>query len=201
MLEKGAVNISVVRGVLTPQRAQAMSSRGRSSISPEGGQSYSAIAMSLVFHAAHPFVPTLRADVRLFEARPCAQRMRHLKSRVRRRACAQVGGNAWYGGGCDLTPNYLTAELPDGAVDLRADCTEFHAFWRALCDEHGSQLYPQYKKWCAAALLRTCVIHARVSQRGARVQVRRVLLHPVPAGAPRRGRPVLRRPGREQLRN
>jgi coproporphyrinogen III oxidase len=24
--------------------------------------------MSLVFHSAHPFIPTLRADVRLFEA-------------------------------------------------------------------------------------------------------------------------------------
>ena len=26
-----------------------------------------AAAMSLVFHSAHPFIPTLRADVRLFE--------------------------------------------------------------------------------------------------------------------------------------
>ena len=27
-------------------------------------------AMSLVFHSAHPFIPTLRADVRMFKVRP-----------------------------------------------------------------------------------------------------------------------------------
>lgn len=62
-----------------------MSSRGRDSIDPGGGQPYSAAAMSLVFHSAHPLIPTLRADVRLFE----------------------VEGRAWFGGGCDLTPFYL----------------------------------------------------------------------------------------------
>lgn len=44
-----------------------MSSRGRADIDPSGGQPYSAAAMSLVFHSAHPLVPTLRADVRLFQ--------------------------------------------------------------------------------------------------------------------------------------
>lgn len=48
---------------------QAMSSRGRSEIDPKGGQPYAAAAMSLVFHSAHPLVPTLRADVRLFQVR------------------------------------------------------------------------------------------------------------------------------------
>lgn len=67
VLEKAAANITVVNGTLTPQRAQAMSSRGRSVIDPAGGQAYSAAAMSLVFHCRHPFVPTLRADVRLFQ--------------------------------------------------------------------------------------------------------------------------------------
>lgn len=41
MLEKAAANISVVAGVLSPERAKAMSSRGRSAIDPAGGQSYS----------------------------------------------------------------------------------------------------------------------------------------------------------------
>lgn len=63
---QGAVNISVVQGKLTPERAMAMSSRGRG-IHHAGGQSYSAAALSLVFHPANPFVPTLRADVRLFQ--------------------------------------------------------------------------------------------------------------------------------------
>lgn len=69
LLEKAAANISVVRGTLSPARAQAMSSRGRSTIDPAGGQPYSAAALSLVFHSAHPMVPTLRADVRLFQVR------------------------------------------------------------------------------------------------------------------------------------
>ena len=45
-----------------------MSSRGRG-IDPKGGQNYAATALSLVYHPAHPFVPTLRADVRLFAVR------------------------------------------------------------------------------------------------------------------------------------
>ncbi|KAI8468310.1 MAG: coproporphyrinogen III oxidase [Monoraphidium minutum] len=88
LLEKAAANISIIHGQLSAQRAQAMSSRGRADIDPKGGQTYSAAAMSLVFHSAHPLVPTLRADVRLF----------------------QVAGSAWFGGGCDLTPSYLFEE-------------------------------------------------------------------------------------------
>ncbi len=67
MLEKAAANISVVRGTLSAARAAAMSSRGRGTIDPAGGQPYAAAAMSLVFHSAHPLIPTLRADVRLFQ--------------------------------------------------------------------------------------------------------------------------------------
>ena len=88
ILEKAAVNISIINGVLSPERAKMMSSRGRHSVDPSGGQPYAAAAMSLVFHSAHPFIPTLRADVRLFE----------------------VEGRQWYGGGCDLTPFYLNEQ-------------------------------------------------------------------------------------------
>ena len=41
VLEKAAANISVVAGVLTHERAKAMSSRARGGIDPAGGQSYS----------------------------------------------------------------------------------------------------------------------------------------------------------------
>jgi len=95
VLEKAAVNISVINGVLTSERAKAMSSRGRDCIDPAGGQSYSASAMSLVFHSAHPCIPTLRADVRLFT----------------------VEGRSWFGGGCDLTPFYL---VDQDAVEFHA---------------------------------------------------------------------------------
>lgn len=64
---QAAVNTTVIHGTLTATRAQAMSARGRSEVDPKGGQPYSAAALSLVFHSAHPLVPTLRADVRLFQ--------------------------------------------------------------------------------------------------------------------------------------
>ena len=62
---QAAVNVSIIHGSLSPERAQAMSSRGRQ-IDQAGGQPYSAAALSLVFHPLHPFVPTLRADIRCF---------------------------------------------------------------------------------------------------------------------------------------
>ena len=40
--------------MLSPERAQTMSSRGRGSIDPAGGQQYTAAAVWL-FHAANPF--------------------------------------------------------------------------------------------------------------------------------------------------
>lgn len=63
---QAAVSTTFVQGTLSAQRAKAMSSRGRA-INQEGGQRYAAAALSLVFHPAHPLVPTLRADVRRFE--------------------------------------------------------------------------------------------------------------------------------------
>lgn len=50
----------------------------------------------------------------------------------------QVEGQAWYGGGCDLTPTYLFEE----------DARQFHSFWKAKCDKHHTDLYPKYKAWC-----------------------------------------------------
>jgi coproporphyrinogen III oxidase len=67
VLEKAAANVSVINGTLSSERARAMSERGRTGISEAGGDPYSAVAMSLVFHSAHPFIPTLRADVRMFK--------------------------------------------------------------------------------------------------------------------------------------
>jgi len=116
LLEKAAVNSTVVRGILSPARAQAMCSRGREGIDSRGGQAYAAAAMSLVFHSAHPHIPTLRADVRLF----------------------QVAGISWFGGGCDLTPFYID----------EADASNFHSFWKAVCDKHQEGLYSTLKQEC-----------------------------------------------------
>jgi len=87
LFEKAAVNVSIIRDVLSEERARAMSERGRA-VESVGGQEYQAEALSLVFHPTNPRVPTLRADVRRF----------------------RVGDSAWYGGGCDITPVYLFDE-------------------------------------------------------------------------------------------
>lgn len=170
---QAAASTTFVQGVLSPQRAKAMSARGRS-INQEGGQRYSAAALSLVFHPAHPLIPTLRADVRRFEVRRCREHAGcailalkkalshcdnawHLQKMQQPMLCAarpcppslhplqtirngfpgqaaaasvskllQVEGQAWFGGGADLTPAFLCEE----------DAREFHAFWHALCGRH-----------------------------------------------------------------
>jgi len=121
LVEKAACNVSVISGVLTAERAKAMSGRGRKEIDVRGGQSYSAVAMSLVFHAASPMVPTFRADVRYF-------------------AVEGVEGGGWFGGGADLTPSYYFEE----------DVREFHAHWRDVLAPYGADVYPRYKAACDA---------------------------------------------------
>ncbi|GAX77329.1 hypothetical protein CEUSTIGMA_g4775.t1 [Chlamydomonas eustigma] len=130
ILEKAAANVSIIQGVLTPARAHSMTSRGRSGIDPNGGQSYKAAALSLVFHSAHPLIPTLRADVRFF----------------------QVDEQMWMGGGCDLTPAYLH----------EPSITQFHLYWKNMCDRYGTHLYHQMKEECD----RYFYIPARKEHRG-----------------------------------
>lgn len=118
VVEKAASNVSIIRGTLTKARAQAMSSRGRPTIDPNGGQAYSAAAMSLVFHSAHPHIPTLRADVRVFE----------------------VEGQKWFGGGCDLTPFYVHEE------DFHEFHGYWKGVCDAFTPDGSS--YDAYKAWC-----------------------------------------------------
>jgi hypothetical protein len=64
LLEKAAVNVSIVRGHLSESRAKSMSGRGQA---VEAGAHYFAGALSLVFHPCNPFVPTFRSDIRYFK--------------------------------------------------------------------------------------------------------------------------------------
>ena len=107
LIEKGCVSTSFVSGELTPQRAAAMSARGRRGVDAAGGQRFEAAALSLVIHPVSPHVPTLRGDARCFV--------------VYDDAGAPV--EAWYGGGCDLTPCYLVEAdvVACRAVARRAD--------------------------------------------------------------------------------
>ena len=74
--------------------------------------------MSLVFHSAHPHIPTLRADVRVFE----------------------VEGQKWFGGGCDLTPFYVHEE------DFREFHGYWKDVCDGFTPDGSS--YEKYKAWC-----------------------------------------------------
>mmetsp|Transcript_88907 Transcript_88907/g.177798 ORF Transcript_88907/g.177798 Transcript_88907/m.177798 type:complete len:422 (+) Transcript_88907:75-1340(+) len=144
LVEKGAASVSIVYGKLTEDRARAMS--GRRGEPYQAGQKYSAAALSLVFHPRSPLVPTFRADVRYFEVEGGRDEGAEEEGEV----TAVLASNAplttppstpsfasssasppsgWFGGGADLTPAYLFDE----------DCVEFHAAYRAVCDQHQTR--------------------------------------------------------------
>lgn len=45
---------------------------------------------------------------------------------------------SWFGGGADLTPMY-----PD-----EKDTKDFHGAFKACCDKHDPEYYPEFKEWC-----------------------------------------------------
>ena len=108
VFEKGGVNTSVVHGELHEGIAKAMKI--------ESGEFF-ATGISLVIHPSSPRVPTVHANYRYFEG---------------------PNGDAWFGGGADLTP-YIADE---------EDGRHFHRVLKEACDPHGAELYPRFKKEC-----------------------------------------------------
>ncbi len=108
VFEKGGVNTSVVYGLLPDKLANAM---GIEQVE------FFATGISLVIHPASPRVPTVHANYRYFE---------------------QSNGDAWFGGGTDLTP-YIADE---------EDGKHFHATLKAACEPFGEHIYPDFKKQC-----------------------------------------------------
>ena len=85
------------------------------------GRSFEAMGVSLVIHPHNPYVPTSHANVRLFVARKPDEEPIW-----------------WFGGGYDLTPYYGNRE----------DCIAWHRVAQEACAPFGSEVYPEYKKWC-----------------------------------------------------
>lgn len=73
---------------------------------PGDGNRFRAVGVSLVLHPHNPFVPTVHMNYRRLER----------------------GSTGWFGGGADLTPNYLFEE----------DARHFHATHKAVCDAHSA---------------------------------------------------------------
>lgn len=107
VLEKGGVNFSAVTGSLPEKAAQAL-------LLPD--PEYFATGVSVVLHPENPMVPITHMNVRYFEA---------------------GNGDAWFGGGIDLTPIYVDEK--QGRF--------FHQQLKNVCDKHHASYYPDFKKW------------------------------------------------------
>jgi coproporphyrinogen III oxidase len=108
VFEKAGVNYSSTSSMLTESLAS------RLGVAPQGA---TASGVSLVLHPLNPMVPTVHMNVR------------HI---------GLTGGDAWFGGGMDLTPYYLREE----------DAVHFHRTLKGSCDRHDPSYYPEFKRWC-----------------------------------------------------
>lgn len=108
VFEKAGVNISTVYGKFSPQFAKEIPGAA-------DHPQFWASGISLVIHPSNPFVPAIHLNTR------------HI-----------VTTQAWFGGGCDLTPTF---EFPE-------DTADFHAAFQKACDTHNSDYYPRFKAWC-----------------------------------------------------
>jgi coproporphyrinogen III oxidase len=126
VFEKAGVGVSVVYGTL-PKRAIMSMRANHKNLVMEGEDipdslEFFAAGLSLIVHPHNPMAPTVHLNYRYFEtARPDGS-----------------SGAWWFGGGSDLTPNYLFDE----------DAIHFHRTLKDVCDKHDKDYYPRFKKWC-----------------------------------------------------
>jgi coproporphyrinogen III oxidase len=108
VIEKGGVNTSAVHGLLPEGPAR------RLGLAPA---LFFATGVSLVIHPRSPLVPTIHLNLRYIEL---------------------GSGEAWFGGGVDLTPFYPYEE----------DIRHFHRVLKDACEKFGQGSYARYKAWC-----------------------------------------------------
>ncbi len=113
VFEKAGVNTSAVHGPLPDAVAQSFGI---------GPAPFFATGISLVIHPLSPMVPAVHANFRYFAVGPDLLRP----------------GDAWFGGGADLTPTYPYPE----------DARHFHATWRDVCRKHPAADYTAFKTRC-----------------------------------------------------
>jgi len=122
VFEKAGVNTSIVYGNLPRPAIQRMRVNHKALDPDVESLEFFAAGLSLVLHPINPMAPTVHLNVRYFET-----------------VNADGSLNAWwFGGGTDLTPNYLFDE----------DAIHFHKTLKETCDKHDKDYYPRFKKWC-----------------------------------------------------
>lgn len=107
-LEKAAVNFSAVEGETPEQLSERLAVES---------SRFFATGLSVIVHPRNPHAPTFHANIRYFET---------------------DAGQAWFGGGADLTPHYLYEE----------DARQFHQSIKAVCDRHDIANYEVWKRAC-----------------------------------------------------
>ncbi|GAA4386124.1 oxygen-dependent coproporphyrinogen oxidase [Hymenobacter koreensis] len=107
ILEKGGVNFSAVQGQMDERAAKML-------LMPD--PRYFATGVSVVQHPRSPMVPIAHMNVRYFEA---------------------GNGEAWFGGGIDLTPIYVD----------EAQARWFHQQLHDVCQRHNPAYYARFKPW------------------------------------------------------
>ncbi|QMU28716.1 oxygen-dependent coproporphyrinogen oxidase [Adhaeribacter radiodurans] len=107
IFEKGGVNFSAVSGDMPTAAATKL-------LMPD--TRYFATGVSVVLHPENPLIPITHMNVRYLEA---------------------GNGEAWFGGGIDLTPIYL---------DLQ-QARYFHEQLKTVCDRHHPNYYSRFKQW------------------------------------------------------
>jgi coproporphyrinogen III oxidase len=115
LLERGGCGFSHVKGHALP----AAATQHRAADLADAP--FEAMGVSLVFHPANPYVPTVHMNVRMLAALP--------------RGRDPV---VWFGGGMDLTPYYGFEE----------DAVHFHVAARDALAPFGADKYPRFKRWC-----------------------------------------------------
>lgn len=122
VFEKAGVNTSVVYGTLPRPAIQRMRANHKALDPDVESLEFFAAGLSLVLHPVNPMAPTVHLNYRYFET-----------------ANADGTPNAWwFGGGTDLTPNYLFDE----------DAIHFHRTIKEACDAHDKDYYSRFKAWC-----------------------------------------------------
>lgn len=121
VLEKAGVNISIVRGKLNKQAIEEMR-QNHESLAEKDELNFYVLGLSMVLHPKNPMAPTVHMNIRYFETTT-------MEGEVY---------SSWFGGGSDLTPNYLFED----------DAIHFHKTLKDACDVHDESYYPRFKKWC-----------------------------------------------------
>jgi len=106
-IEKAAVNFSVVSGKLSPAMQKALDLKSE--------EEYYATGISSIIHPKNPHLPIIHMNVRYFQLN---------------------SGQAWFGGGIDLTPHYVNI----------SEAKWFHQELNALCDKYEPQYYKDFKE-------------------------------------------------------